>query len=207
MQTGYHDWLMKPHALRIVSASLALAGLWLAWSQNPPAALTLQKVSNNLYVIIGDGGNSAFMPTGEGVILVDDKFAADGPQILAKIKSVTDKPVKYVINTHQHPDHTGGNEAFLAANAEIVIQKNARANMVAGKMPGVPRITFNDEAQVFLGGIRRLEAKGARDLGTRGRHAAFCNGGLNELQDLGLTRGKIRHAAPVYVDTLLLYTV
>ncbi len=150
--------LMNRIALRCAAVTAALAGLWLAWSQNQPAPLTMEKVTDNLYVIVGDGGNSAFMPTAEGVVLVDDKFAADAPQIMAKIKSVTDKPVRYVLNTHQHPDHTGGNEALLAANAEIVIQKNARANMVAGKMPGLPRVTFSDEAQLFLGG-KEVDAK------------------------------------------------
>ena len=144
--------MRKQTAVRVGVAGVAAAGLWLAWSQNPPATLTLQKVTDNLYVIVGSGGNVAFMPTSEGVIVVDDKFAQDAPQIMAKIKSVTDKPVRYVINTHQHGDHTGGNEAMLAANAEILIQKNARANMVTNKMPGLPRITFTDETQVFLGG-------------------------------------------------------
>ena len=138
--------------LRLTVAVLGLAGLWLAWSQNPPAPLTMQKVSDNLYVIVGSGGNVAFMPTSEGVILVDDKFAQDAPEIVAKVKSISDKPIRYVLNTHQHGDHTGGNEAMLAANAEIIIQKNARANMVTGKMPGLPRITFSEETQVFLGG-------------------------------------------------------
>jgi glyoxylase-like metal-dependent hydrolase (beta-lactamase superfamily II) len=144
---------MRKHAVvRLALAALAGVGVWLAWAQNPPQPLTTQKVTDNLYVIIGDGGNVAFMPTGEGVILVDDKFAADAPQILAKVNAVTDKPIRYVLNTHQHGDHTGGNEALLAANAEIVIQKNARANMVTGKQPGLPHITFTDESQVFLGG-------------------------------------------------------
>lgn len=57
-----------------------------------------------------------------------------------------------MLNTHHHGDHTGGNEALLAANAEILLHKNARANMAAGKQPGIPRITFADEAQVFAGG-------------------------------------------------------
>jgi len=140
-------------ATRMVLAAAACAGLWAAWSQNPqPAQLTMQKVTENLYVIMGSGGNVAVMPTSEGVILVDDKFAQDGPQILAKVKSVSDQPIRYVLNTHQHGDHTGGNQALLAAHAEIVIQKNARANMLAGDQPGLPHITFSDEAQVFLGG-------------------------------------------------------
>jgi len=138
--------------VRIVLIVLAAAALWLARSQNPSQPNTLQKLSDSLYVIVGNGGNVAFMPTSEGVILIDDKFAQDGPDILAKVKSVTDKPIRYVLNTHQHGDHTGGNEALLAARAEIVIQKNARANMVEGKQPGLPHITFSEESQVFLGG-------------------------------------------------------
>jgi glyoxylase-like metal-dependent hydrolase (beta-lactamase superfamily II) len=144
--------MRKNAAVRLALAAAAGLGVWLAWAQNPPQPLNLQKITDNLYVIIGDGGNTAFMPTSEGVIVVDDKFAADAPQIVAKVKSVTDKPIRYVLNTHQHPDHTGGNEAMLAANAEIVIHKNARANMVTNKQPGLPHITFTDESQVFLGG-------------------------------------------------------
>lgn len=144
----------KTLIVRLAAASLGLAGLWMARPQNPPApaALNLQKVTENLYVLIGDGGNAAFLPTAEGVVLVDDKFTQDVPQIVDKIKSVTDKPIRYVLNTHQHGDHTGGNAALLAAKAEIVIHKNARANMQKGEMPGVPHITYSDESQIFLGG-------------------------------------------------------
>jgi glyoxylase-like metal-dependent hydrolase (beta-lactamase superfamily II) len=144
----------KAVAVRLSGIALGLAGLWLVWSQaqqaRPP--LTMEKVTDSLYVIIGNGGNVAAMPTNEGVLLVDDKFAQDGPDILAKVKTISDKPIRYVLNTHQHGDHTGGNAALLAASAEIVIHKNARANMLAGNMPGLPRITFSDETQVFLGG-------------------------------------------------------
>src|SRR5947209_8880920 len=92
------------------------------------------------------------MPTSEGTIIVDDKFAQDAAEIVSKVKSVTDKPIRYVLNTHQHGDHTGGNEAAMAAGAEAVIHKNARANMVMGKQPGLPRLTFSDEQQLFAGG-------------------------------------------------------
>ncbi len=132
---------------------MALSGLAIVWSQGQPRQpLTMEKVSENMYVIIGNGGNVAVLPTSEGVVIVDDKFAQDAPEIVAKVKTVSDKPIRYVLNTHQHGDHTGGNEAMLAANAEILIQKNARAGMVTNKQPGLPRITFGDEAQLFLGG-------------------------------------------------------
>src|SRR5689334_18129425 len=138
--------LLNPRVTRIVCVAAGCTGLWLAWSQNqtPPAELTMEKVTDSLYVIMGDGGNVAVMPTNEGVILVDDKFERDAQQIMAKVKSVSDKPVKYVLNTHQHGDHTGGNKSLFAANAEIIIHKNARANMAKAEMPGIPRITFSD---------------------------------------------------------------
>ena len=144
----------KARAIRLSGIALGLAGLWLVWSQGqqPAQPLTMEKVSANLYVIMGDGGNVAVMPTNEGVLVVDDKFARDAPEIMAKIKTVSDKPVKYVLNTHQHGDHTGGNDAMMMQSAQILIHKNARDNMVAGKMPGLPQITYADEAQVFIDG-------------------------------------------------------
>ncbi len=151
----------KAVAIRLTGIGVGLAGLWLVWSQaqqqqRPP--LTMEKVTDNLYVIIGNGGNVAVLPTTEGVLLVDDKFAQDAPEILAKVKTVSDKPLRYVLNTHQHGDHTGGNVAMMEAGAQTLIHRNARDNMLAGKMPGLPLITFADEAQVFIGG-KEVEAR------------------------------------------------
>jgi len=156
----YTVWNMpiqKPLLVRIGGIGLAAAGLCLVWlqAQQPPKQpITVQKVTDNLWVIMSsDSGNVAVMPTSEGVLLVDDKFDQYGPDIVAKVKAISDKPIKYILNTHQHGDHTGGN-AFMLTNtpAEILIHKNARANMVAGKQPGLPQVTYADEAQVFIGG-------------------------------------------------------
>jgi cyclase len=146
----------RPTLVRFGGILLAVAGLCLVWLQAQPAKqpLNVQKVTDNLWVIMNaSSGNVAVMPTSEGVLLVDDKFEQDGPEILAKVKAVSDKPIKYILNTHQHGDHTGGN-AYMLTNtpAEILIHKNARANMLAGKQPGLPQVTFADEAQVFIGG-------------------------------------------------------
>ena len=141
--------------LRLAAVVTVAAALSVVWSQAPTRPpLSMEKVTDNLYVIVGNGGNVAVLPTSEGVILVDDKFAQDAPEILAKVKTVSDKPIRYVLNTHQHGDHTGGNQSLLAmaAPAEIVAHKNARANMVTNKQPGLPGITFSDETQVFLAG-------------------------------------------------------
>src|SRR3984957_1597067 len=140
--------------IRLSGIGVALAGLCLVWSQGQPPKqpLNVQKVTDNLWVIMnGDSGNVAVLPTAQGVLLVDDKFDQYGPEILAKVKAISDQPIKYILNTHQHGDHTGGN-AFMLMNtpAEILIHRNARANMVAGKQPGVPQITYADDAQGFM---------------------------------------------------------
>ena len=143
----------KDAVTRVALAAVGVAGLWVARSQQPPRQpLTMEKVSANLWMIVGNGGNVAVMPTSQGVIVVDDKFAADAPDIVAKVKTISDKPIRYILNTHQHGDHTGGNEALLAGGAEIIISKQARANMVKGEQPGIPRLAFSDEQQVVLAG-------------------------------------------------------
>lgn len=145
--------MRKTLAVRLCAGALALAGAWIALTQQPqaPPPLKLNQVKSDLYEIEGDGGNVAVYLTSEGVILIDDKFPRDVQDIVAKVKSLTDKPIKYVLNTHQHGDHTGGNEQLLAS-AEIIIQRNARANMVTNKQPGLPRVTFSEESAVYLGG-------------------------------------------------------
>lgn len=137
---------------RTAALSIALGGLWIGLTQQPPAApLTVEKLADDVHVIVGSGGNVAVLTTSEGVILVDDKFEKDVPEILAKVRSLSDKPIRYILNTHQHGDHTGGNQKLME-NADIIIHGNARANMVKGSQPGLPRITFRDETAVFLGG-------------------------------------------------------
>src|SRR5581483_11959817 len=95
---------------RLSAGVLFLALAWFAYTQNQaPAKLKLNKVKDDLYEIEGDGGNVAVYITDEGVILIDDKFDADHEMIVENVKSVTSQPIKYVINTHYHQDHSGGN--------------------------------------------------------------------------------------------------
>lgn len=149
--------MTKTIAIRLTGLALTLAGSWAAYTQQQgkqaPVPFTLVKVADDIYDIDGGGaGNVAVYATDEGAIVIDDKFEQHYDEIMANIKKVTDKPVKYVINTHHHGDHSGGNVKMLAGGAEILLHKNAREQMVKGKQPGVPRIAFGDEAQVVLGG-------------------------------------------------------
>jgi len=144
--------------VRLSAMFLALGCAWVAYTQAPQgkqqakqASNKLNKITDDLYEIEGDGGNVAVYITNEGVIVVDDKFDYDFNDIMAKIKSVTAQPVKYVLNTHHHGDHTGSNAQFPPAT-EIISTANARKNMIDGKQPGAPRVVFTDETDVFLGG-------------------------------------------------------
>jgi cyclase len=138
---------------------------WMGYTQNPaqPPKLTLNKVAGDLYEIEGDGGNVAVYLTSEGVILVDDKFDQDHDAIVAHIKSITDQPVKYVLSTHYHEDHSGGNGKFLPT-AEIISTANARTNIVKHVQSNASgnvqpaRVVFTDETAVFLGG-KEVRAK------------------------------------------------
>jgi glyoxylase-like metal-dependent hydrolase (beta-lactamase superfamily II) len=146
--------------IRTAAAAFVLAGAWVAYTQQQaaPNPLILNKVKDDLYVIQDNGsGNVAIYITNEGTILVDDKFERNYDGIMEKVKSVTDKPVKYVMSTHHHGDHTGNNANFLKT-AEIIAHKNNRINLVNGNQPGAPRVVFSDEADVFLGG-KEVRAK------------------------------------------------
>ena len=145
---------------RISAAMLFLMLAWLGWTQNTaqqPPSLTLNKVKDNLFEIEGDGGNVAVYVTSEGVIMVDDKYDRDYDAIMAKVRSVTNLPVKYILSTHYHSDHSGGNVKFLP-NTEIISTQNARTNILEHKQANaqpdmVPaRITFTVESSVYLGG-------------------------------------------------------
>src|SRR2546425_6678193 len=120
--------------------SIAAAGYQQPAQGLPAAALAatqIEKVKDNLYMITGadptdrnsfSGGNTGVFITDNGVVVVDTKLAGWGQVILDKIKTVTNKPVTTIINTHTHGDHTGSNEAF-GATVDIVAHENTKANM------------------------------------------------------------------------------
>lgn len=154
--------MRKSTPIRLAIAAFALAWAWSAYTQNAPTQpLSYKQLKDDLWVIEGtsngasDAGNIAVLVTTEGVILVDDRFAQDYDEVMAAIRKITPLPVKYVMNTHHHGDHTGGNAQMMAAVTpppQILIQANARRHMVEKEMPGIPSISYKDEASVFLGG-------------------------------------------------------
>jgi glyoxylase-like metal-dependent hydrolase (beta-lactamase superfamily II) len=138
----------------------ALATILVGAVQQPsgdPFSTEIRKVKEGLYVIPGydgavTGGNVAVRVTNEGTIIVDDRLPPSSAQIAGKVKSVTSQPIKYVLSTHGHGDHTGGHPEFIKV-AEIIAHRNNRANMIRSKLAAPPRVVFSDQAAVFLGGV------------------------------------------------------
>ena len=115
-------------------------------------SLSIEQVKDGLYAIIGSGGNVGVRVTSDGVILIDDKFPRNFAEIQDLVARVSSQPVKYVLNTHHHGDHAGGNVEYINI-AEIIAHQNARDNMVRGNQDAPPRVVFTDQTAVYLGGV------------------------------------------------------
>jgi glyoxylase-like metal-dependent hydrolase (beta-lactamase superfamily II) len=154
---------MKTH----LTAVLLLAGLTpaLTWAQERAArdavapdvnAIKVEKVKDNIYLLSGGGGNSTVFVTSKGVVVIDTKNPGWGAPLIAKIKTLTDKPVTTIINTHTHPDHVSGNVEF-PATVDVVTQENTAA-LMAEMRPSVSEAARGSKPiQVFkLNGNRNL---------------------------------------------------
>jgi glyoxylase-like metal-dependent hydrolase (beta-lactamase superfamily II) len=148
---------MKTRVTLLAVLMIALLGAYVRAQFGQTAAkLDVIKVKDDLFVIHNDfvPGNITALVTSEGVVLVDDKFEIDHQNVMAQLKTITNQPVKYVINTHYHGDHSGGNARLQALNAQVVASEAARAKMVETKMPGLPNVTLEDRVRLYLGGKR-----------------------------------------------------
>jgi glyoxylase-like metal-dependent hydrolase (beta-lactamase superfamily II) len=117
-----------------------------------PPELTTVKVRDDIYMIRNAmSGNVTVIVADEGVLLIDDKFAMDHDGIMAKLREITDKPILYVINTHLHQDHTGGNAAMQALSAKVIASENARRIMAETSTQGLPNITIEEHMRIYHG--------------------------------------------------------
>src|SRR5205809_4882053 len=132
--------------IKILAALVAIACLSLSVAayqqagrgQAQARVVDVDKLRDNLYVLKGGGGNTAVFIAANGVIVVDTKNPGWGQPILDKIKTLTDKPVTTIINTHTHGDHVSGNVEF-PATVDIVVQENTKTNMEKmSAPPGFP---------------------------------------------------------------------
>jgi cyclase len=159
---------MHWRSLFLVAATAALV-----WGQEPagrggpegrgrgrggPQPQATQEVKPGLFMITGAGANSEIRVTSEGLIVVDGKLPGEENYntFMGLVKMISPEPIKYLIVTHHHADHTGNNNRFLAAGVPIVAQENLNRNLEnyqATPKPAAATITYDKERTLRLGGV------------------------------------------------------
>ncbi len=126
----------------------------LIFSQNSEVTIETTKLSDNVYMLVGQGGNIGVSVGDDGVFIIDDQFEQLTPKILEAIRTLSDKPLQFLVNTHYHGDHTGGNENMAKQGIKIIAHENVRKRLVDGEKPkdALPIITFNDRVNVHMNG-------------------------------------------------------
>ena len=138
-----------------------------AFAQQDMADVTVraERVQGQVHVLFGRGGNIGVFAGNEAVILIDDQFAPLTPKIEAAVRRISDRPIRFILNTHWHGDHTGGNENFGKAGVVIVAHDNVyhrlsteqfmaafNRHVPAAPPAALPVVTFNDELTFHLNG-------------------------------------------------------
>src|SRR5512138_596678 len=124
--------------------------------------IKVQKVAGTVYMLTGAGGNIGVSAGDDGIVVIDDQFAPLAPKIIQALNGITSKPIRFIINTHYHGDHTGGNEIF-GREAPVIAHDNVRKRLVSGTSVhgqstppaagvALPVVTFNDTATIHVNG-------------------------------------------------------
>lgn len=158
----------QPAILRMAALAAALLLSTTAAAQQQDFSqvqIKTNKLADNLYYLEGSGGNIGVSIGDDGIFLIDDQYAPLSEKIIAAIKALSDKPIRFVFNTHHHGDHTGGNQNMGKTGAIIVSHENVRTRLAAGftggdlnkaltaeQSIGLPVITFEDSVNFHLNG-------------------------------------------------------
>ncbi len=159
---------MQHRPLPLIAGLLAIAAGPLAQAQGQDFStveITATQLTDTLYMLQGRGGNIGVSAGADGVFIIDDQYAPLSDKIRAAIGEISKQPIRFVINTHWHSDHTGGNENFGQGGSVIIAHDNVRRRLAADQVMeffksevkaappiALPMITFNDELSLHLNG-------------------------------------------------------
>jgi cyclase len=162
---------------RIALAALAASTVLLAGTAIAQQQVDWDKIQikttdlgNKTYMLEGQGGNITVAVGSDGIVMVDGQFAPLSEKIMAAIKAISPLPIKYMINTHFHGDHTGGNDNFQKAGVTIVAHDNIRLRLAAGTTNGLngnktpPRAADALPKETYFGGTKTVEVGGRKAL-------------------------------------------
>ncbi len=154
------------HAARAFSlAAITMSVATVSMAQDEPVEYIATTLSPTVTMIKGKGGNIAVSAGEDGVFIIDDQYQPDVDQLLAAIGKISDQPIRFVINTHYHGDHVGGNEAIGKSGAVIIAHENIRLRMSRDEFNNfwnkttpawpdgsLPIVTFNDKVTLHFNG-------------------------------------------------------
>lgn len=143
--------------MKKISIALGILLSITSYAQQKEVKIQLQKLTSNIHMLVGQGGNIGVFKNEKGLFIIDDQFARLSPKILQSLKTISSDPVTMVVNTHYHGDHTGGNEHMTKQGATIFAQKNVRTRMIhnqeqkgVAKPQSLPVITFEEGLELFF---------------------------------------------------------
>ena len=144
--------ILRPAILRLCVVTLGIAVFLIVSGHQVPASaqgrnfdaieVQVTPVQGNVYMLVGAGGNVTIQIGDDGVLLVDTQFAPIAPKILAAIRELSDKPIRYIINTHVHGDHVGGNEALAGPSGATIVGHENVVKVMSSEPAGTPNDRF-----------------------------------------------------------------
>ena len=147
--------------LKTLFSGILLMTFTLSCAQNKQeVTIKVNKLTDNVYMLIGQGGNIGVSVGEDGVFIIDDQFAPLSSKIIEAIRTLSNKPIKFLANTHWHGDHTGGNANFQKEGAIIMAHDNVRKRLKetpkrdgsTSPKEALPVITFNDKMSLHING-------------------------------------------------------
>jgi len=140
--------------IRILLITLLTNSSLYAFQEMKDVEIKITHVKDNIYMLQGAGGNIGVLTGEDGIFMIDDQFAALSIKIKAALNTISDQPVKYLVNSHHHGDHTGGNANFQDDGALVFAHENVRKRLKADttKVNGLPIVTFNSEINLHING-------------------------------------------------------
>jgi len=148
-------------SLKFLILSIISLPISFLYSQdNQEVTIKTEKLSDHVFMLTGRGGNIGISIGEDGVFMIDDQFAPLSEKILTAIKSLSDKPIKLLVNTHWHGDHTGGNVNFQKQGVTIIAHDNVRKRLketpnkdkTMRPKEALPVMTFNDKMKIYING-------------------------------------------------------
>ena len=142
------------HSMKILLSFLLMSSSLLAFQKMENVSIEITPINGNVFMLQGAGGNIGVLVGEDGIFMIDDQFSALSDKIKNKLKTLSDQPVKYLVNSHHHGDHSDGNANFQEGGTLIFAHENVRKRLKVDttRTDGLPIVTFNERMNLYING-------------------------------------------------------